>query len=57
MSVARAQLSQTDLHTATADRPFGLLVYGIGPYTHYVYPGGLNLAPPDPGAADAGASP
>ena len=27
------------------DSPFGILVYGFGQYTSYMYPGGLNLDP------------
>ena len=30
-------------HTITADKPFGIVVYGYGSYTSYMYPGGLNL--------------
>lgn len=30
-------------HAATSDQPFGIVVYGYGRYTSYMYPGGLNL--------------
>src|SRR5262249_53235385 len=30
-------------HRMSADKPFGIVVYGYGRYTSYVYPGGLNL--------------
>ncbi|MDW8250286.1 MAG: IgGFc-binding protein [Myxococcales bacterium] len=30
-------------HTATSKQPFGIVVYGYGRYTSYMYPGGLNL--------------
>lgn len=30
-------------HTATSTQPFGIVVYGYGQYTSYMYPGGLNL--------------
>ena len=50
-AVARVQLSQTDVHTASSDEPFGIVTYGYGEYTSYMYPGGLDLqkiAPPPP---------
>lgn len=49
-SVARHPLSRTDVHSMTAETPFGIVVYGYGDYTSYMYPGGLDLthitAPP-----------
>ena len=30
-------------HTAQSADPFGIQVYGVAPYTSYMYPGGLNL--------------
>lgn len=36
-------------HRITGTRPFGLIVYGFGTYTSYLYPGGLDyreIAPP-----------
>lgn len=30
-------------HTITADDVFGIIVYGVGDYTSYMYPGGLDL--------------
>jgi len=30
-------------HTMTSDRGFGIVVYGFGSYTSYMYPGGLNF--------------
>lgn len=30
-------------HTITSDQPFGIVVYGFGAYTSYMYPGGLDL--------------
>jgi hypothetical protein len=30
-------------HAATSKQPFGIVVYGYGRYTSYMYPGGLNL--------------
>lgn len=50
-AVARVQLSQTDVHTASSDEPFGIVTYGYGEFTSYMYPGGLDLqkiAPPPP---------
>ena len=32
-------------HTVEADMPVGLLVYGYGRFTSYMYPGGLDLKP------------
>lgn len=33
----------TGAHRIEADAPFGLVVYGYGRYTSYMYPGGLDL--------------
>jgi hypothetical protein len=30
-------------HTMSCSEPFGLIAYGLGSYTSYVYPAGLNL--------------
>jgi hypothetical protein len=30
-------------HRMSSDRPFGIVVYGFGSYTSYMYPGGLNF--------------
>ena len=30
-------------HTISSDLPFGIVVYGFGSYTSYMYPGGLDL--------------
>ncbi len=30
-------------HTISSDQPFGIVVYGYGTYTSYMYPGGLDL--------------
>jgi hypothetical protein len=34
---------QGGAHAMTADKNFGIVVYGYGEYTSYMYPGGLNL--------------
>lgn len=43
--VLRARLPTTGsgVHRIRADDPFGLVVYGYGRYTSYMYPGGLDL--------------
>ena len=41
--VARLALSKTPHHRASASEPFGIVVYGYGQYTSYMYPGGLDL--------------
>lgn len=45
--VWRVELSSSSAgsHTLQADRPVGLLVYGYGRFTSYMYPGGLDLTP------------
>jgi hypothetical protein len=42
-SVARHQLSQQGVHEIKAASPFGIVVYGYGKDTSYMYPGGLDL--------------
>jgi hypothetical protein len=42
--VARLALDKTPYHRASAAEPFGIVVYGYGQYTSYMYPGGLDLA-------------
>ena len=37
-------LSKEPFHRASAGEPFGIVVYGYGQYTSYMYPGGLDLA-------------
>lgn len=41
--VARVPLTKTPYHRATSTEPFGIVVYGYGQYTSYMYPGGLDL--------------
>jgi hypothetical protein len=41
-SVARVKLNGGN-HAMSAGTPFGIVVYGYGSYTSYMYPGGLNL--------------
>ncbi len=31
------------IHNITSEEPFGITVYGVGTYTSYMYPGGLDL--------------
>jgi hypothetical protein len=42
-SVARHELSLVDVHKMTSSTPFGIVVYGYGKDTSYMYPGGLDL--------------
>jgi hypothetical protein len=42
-SVARVQLSNAQSHTADGTEPFGIVTYGYGVDTSYMYPGGLDL--------------
>ena len=42
-SVARHLLTQSDVHSISGSSAFGIVVYGYGQYTSYMYPGGLNL--------------
>lgn len=42
MSVARHEISG-GTHAMSGDKNFGIVVYGYGSYTSYMYPGGLNL--------------
>lgn len=53
-SVARVELCDAsgaipcagnEVHRAESDRPFGIVIYGVGAYTSYLYPGGLALEP------------
>ena len=30
-------------HSISSDQPFGIVVYGYGQYTSYIYPGGLDF--------------
>ncbi len=41
--VARHALDRKEFHVASADKPFGIVVYGYGSYTSYMYPGGLDV--------------
>lgn len=42
--VMRVELADTsEVHRIEADAPFGLVVYGYGRFTSYMYPGGLDL--------------
>ena len=44
MSVAQADLPRNDrIHSVSADKPVGIVVYGYGPNASYAYPGGLDL--------------
>jgi len=38
-------LLQPGQHTITSNLPVGIVVYGFGSYTSYMFPGGLNLLP------------
>ena len=42
LSVARVLVSG-GVHDVEGNQPFGVLVYGFGAYTSYMYPGGLDL--------------
>jgi len=42
-SVARLPLDKVDIHTIEGDQPFGIMVYGYGAYTSFMYPGGMLL--------------
>jgi hypothetical protein len=33
------------IHSITSGTPFSIIVYGVGSYTSYMYPGGLDLKP------------
>jgi len=41
--VARHQLDAAEQHSIVSSQPFGIVVYGYGQYTSYMYPGGLDL--------------
>ena len=43
LGVARQTLQGGETHTVEAGQPVGILVYGYGRYTSYMYPGGLDL--------------
>jgi hypothetical protein len=50
MSVARLALTAgRKVHTVTADKPVGIVVYGTGPYSSYAFTGGLDLKRPGNG--------
>lgn len=42
LSVARHKI-EGGAHTMSGNKNFGIVVYGYGSYTSYMYPGGLNL--------------
>jgi hypothetical protein len=42
-SVARHELAPTDFHEIGSSAAFGIVVYGYGKDTSYMYPGGLDL--------------
>jgi hypothetical protein len=42
-SVARHELAPSDFHEILSGSPFGIVVYGYGKDTSYMYPGGLDL--------------
>jgi hypothetical protein len=42
-SVARHELGATDFHEIASSSAFGIVVYGYGKDTSYMYPGGLDL--------------
>ena len=47
MSVARVPVTAGDrVHTVTADKAVGIVVFGVGPYGSYALPGGLDLKRP-----------
>ncbi len=41
--VAQVELSRSGSHTIEGSDGFGIVVYGFGTYTSYMYPGGLDL--------------
>ena len=43
LGVVRHALPKGAVHTMSSDVPFGIVVYGYGMYTSYMYPGGLDL--------------
>jgi IgGFc binding protein len=43
MKVSRHTLDRAQFHFAQSKKPFGLVVYGYGQYTSYMYPGGLDV--------------
>lgn len=42
-AVARVQLGAGEVHRVESDEAFGIVVYGYGLYTSYLYAGGLDL--------------
>jgi hypothetical protein len=42
-SVAHHELEPTDFHEISSPAPFGIVVYGYGKDTSFMYPGGLDL--------------
>jgi IgGFc binding protein len=49
-SVARVELpgGASEVHRIEASKPFGIVVYGYGRYTSFMYAGGLDLTPITP---------
>lgn len=43
LKVARHALDRQQFHVAEGQKPFGIIVYGYGQYTSYMYPGGLDV--------------
>lgn len=46
--VAHVKLGGGSVHHAKGAKPFGIVVYGYGDWTSYMYPGGLNLGTINP---------
>ena len=42
MQTARLEI-RPGVHQVLSTSPFGIVVYGFGSYTSYIYPGGLDL--------------
>jgi hypothetical protein len=42
MATARVELGRGQ-HDVRSDKPFGVVAYGFGAYTSYMYPAGLDL--------------
>jgi len=42
MQTARVTI-RPGVHQVLSTQPFGIIVYGFGSYTSYMYPGGLDL--------------
>ena len=45
LGVSRQHLGKGEVHTMSSSAAFGIVVYGYGMYTSYMYPGGLDLKP------------